>query len=206
MKNIESYDDLKLYDISDFINKFKVFYKLDLDEIEDLFNNYNILSWSEVEKYLMENGFNNREITDKYSSYLFYEKSLDNLKTKGLVLISILRYLVNSKKNLDCNDSYEDLLDSVGIYHYSSILKGVDINKISIVIYHLVNSFNFYLDKINSLDTYLGYGIDKFALIYGGDRIFPNRDLAINVDNYEVNLFDKTSLHVKKKVRTKNDN
>jgi len=75
-----------------------------------------------------------------------------------------------------------------------------------IVIYHLVNSFNFYLEKVNSLDTYLGYGVDKFALIYGGDKIFPNRDLVVDVDDYDVNLFDKTSLHVKKKNRTKNDN
>ena len=206
MKNIECYDDLKLYDISDFIKKFKIFYNLDLEEIETLFNNYNILKWSEVEKYLIDNGFNDREIADKYNSYLFFEKSLDNLKAKGLELISILRYLVDSKTNLEPNDSYEDLLDSVGIYHFSSVLTGVGMNKLSIVIYHLINSFNFYLEKINSLDTYLGYGIDKFALIYGGDKIFPNRDLVVNVDDYEVNLFDKTSLHMKKKVRTKNDN
>ena len=206
MKNIECYDDLKLYDISDFIKKFKIFYNLDLEEIETLFNNYNILKWSEVEKYLIDNGFNDREIADKYNSYLFFEKSLDNLKSKGLELISILRYLVDSKTNLEPNDSYEDLLDSVGIYHFSSVLTGVGMSKLSIVIYHLINSFNFYLEKINSLDTYLGYGIDKFALIYGGDRIFPNRDLVVNVDDYEVNLFDKTSLHMKKKVKTKNDN
>ena len=206
MKNIEFYDDLKLYDISDFINKFKRFYKLDLEEIENLFNNYNILVWNEIEKYLMENDFNTREIADKYSSYLFYEKSLDNLKTKGLYLISILKYLVDSKKNLDYNDDYEDLLNRVGIYHYSSILKGVDINKLSIVIYHLVNSFNFYLDKVNSFETYLGYGIDKFTLIYGGDRIFPNRELVVDINDYEVNLFDKTSLYTKKRVKTKNDN
>lgn len=206
MKNIESYDDLKLYDISDFINKFKKFYKLDLGEMESLFNNYKILSWSEIEKYLINDGFNNREINDKYDSYLFFEKSLDNLKSKGLELISILRYLVDSKTNLELNDSYEDLLDSVGIYHFSSVLTGVGMSKLSIVIYHLINSFNFYLEKVNSLDTYLGYGIDKFALIYGGDRIFPNRNLAVNVDDYEVNLFDKTSLHMKKKVRTKKDN
>ena len=135
-----------------------------------------------------------------------YWVSLDNLKSKGLELISILRYLVDSKTNLEPNDSYEDLLDSVGIYHFSSVLTGVGMSKLSIVIYHLINSFNFYLEKINSLDTYLGYGIDKFALIYGGDRIFPNRDLVVNVDDYEVNLFDKTSLHMKKKVKTKNDN
>lgn len=206
MENIENYDDLKLYDISDFINKFKVFYKLDLHEIEDLFNNYNILKWDEVEKYLIDNGFNNREIADKYSSYVFYEKSLDNLKIKGLELINIFKYLINSKKSLECNDKYEDLLDSVGIYHYSSILKGVDINRLSIVIYHLVNSFNFYLEKVNSFNSYLGYGIDKFALIYGGDRIFPNKDLIANIDDYEVNLFDKTSLYTKKKVKTINDN
>jgi len=206
MKNIESYEDLKLYDISDFINKFKIFYKLDLDGIENLFSNYNILKWNEVEKYLMDNGFSDREVFDKYNSYLFFEKSLDNLKIKGLELISILRYLVDSKTNLESNDSYEDLLDSVGIYHFTSILTGVGIKKIYIVIYHLVNSFNFYLEKVNSLDTYLGYGVDKFALIYGGDKIFPNRDLVVDVDDYDVNLFDKTSLHVKKKNRTKNDN
>lgn len=206
MKNIESYDDLKLYDISDFINKFKIFYKLDLDGIENLFSNYNILKWNEVEKYLMDNGFSDREVFDKHNSYLFFEKSLDNLKIKGLELISILRYLVDSKTNLESNDSYEDLLDSVGIYHFTSILTGVGIKKIYIVIYHLVNSFNFYLEKVNSLDTYLGYGVDKFALIYGRDKIFPNRDLVVDVDDYDVNLFDKTSLHVKKKIRTKNDN
>lgn len=206
MKNIESYDDLKLYDISDFINKFKIFYKLDLDGIENLFSNYNILKWNEVEKYLMDNGFSDREVFDKHNSYLFFEKSLDNLKIKGLELISILRYLVDSKTNLESNDSYEDLLDSVGIYHFTSILTGVGIKKIYIVIYHLVNSFNFYLEKVNSLDTYFGYGVDKFALIYGGDKIFPNRDLVVDVDDYDVNLFDKTSLHVKKKIRTKNDN
>ena len=44
----------------------------------------------------------------------------------------------------------------------------------------LVNSFNFYLEKVNSLDTYLGYGVDKFALIYGRDKIFPNRDLVVD--------------------------
>lgn len=206
MKNIESYDDLKLYDISDFINKFKIFYKLDLDGIENLFSNYNMLKWNEVEKYLMDNGFSDREVFDKHNSYLFFEKSLDNLKIKGLELISILRYLVDSKTNLESNDSYEDLLDSVGIYHFTSILTGVGIKKIYIVIYHLVNSFNFYLEKVNSLDTYLGYGVDKFALIYGRDKIFPNRDLVVDVDDYDVNLFDKTSLHVKKKIRTKNDN
>ena len=74
-------------------------------------------------------------------------------------------------------------------------------NDIKAILIGFGNTFNQLLDnlnEINSFDTYEFPRIDSFGLIYGRDRVFPERDIVLENEN----ILDKTSIRPKKLKKT----
>lgn len=201
---IYKFEDLKLYNFFDVVNNFSLYYDLNLGEIENYLVNVEILNWEVICESLRKRGINN--IESKVMTYEVYKKSLDNLMKKGLELVEIIRYLCDVNNIVNRNDIYENKLEDANIYHYGCILTGNGINKILIVLYHLINEVNNFKNKINLIDTYVGYGSDSFMISYDEEQIYPNRSLVVYDDEWSKNLLDKTSFIVKRKVRDKIEN
>lgn len=208
--DVVSYNKCKLYDFSDVINKFEEFFDLNLEEIEELLNNSYIIEWSELYDKLIKNGVNIERSEQILLNYEFYKKTLFNLRMKGLELVDLIKYL-NLLKVVDYKENYELKLDAVGIYHFSSILKGKDINRILVIMYHLLNQFNENLKKINSIDSYIcSNNLINTYFNVNDEHIYPNRDLVVYDDENKY-LLDKTSFivsnsKIKSKVKVKIDN
>ena len=209
IKDIVCYDNNKLYDFSIVVDNFKESFGFDIDEMELFFNQYSSLKWEDIIKELSANGFSCSEILNREFTYKFYEKTLFNLKSKGNELISLVRYL-KEKRVIDYDVDIEDKLKCVEVSHFGSLLSGKSINKILVVIYHLLNNFNNALDNINSIDNYLDNKklISRSAVVIDGDIAYPSDSLIVYDDEYR-DLLDKTSFivnsnnFVKKKAKIK---
>ena len=198
-------NDEKLYNLSDIVIKFKKYFGYSIEELKEKFLNYNVCYWEVISDYLEDKNITGNEKCYRQVDYNYYKKSLSILSDKGLQIIGIIEYLCNDNKhNIFLEKNFEDL----EMYHYGSVMKGKDINKIIILLFHLLNKFNETLKKVNNLDHYLKTHIDSFAINYGGKRIYPNEELIVFLDNENysnVDLFDKTSFVVnKRRVKTRN--
>ena len=202
--NILECNNEKLYNLGDIVVKFKKYYGYSIEELKEIFLNYNVCYWEVISDYLDDKNIIGNDKCYRQVDYNYYKKSLSILSKKGLEVIDIIDYLCNID-NVDL--VYENSLDKLEMYHYASVMKGEDINRLLILLFHLVNKFKSLLDKVNDMDTYLVSHLDKFAINYGGDRIYPNKDLIIclgDVDESGVDLFDKTSFVVRSsKVKTR---
>lgn len=184
------YENEKLYNFIDIVNNFKFYYGYSIEELEKLFYEYTVMEWHFIFRKLSNLNLINFNIIESEKLYYVYLKSLTNLSVKGNEIVTLINNL--------CVCGNVDLED-VGIYHYATILKGSDVKKILIVLFHIIKEFKEYLAKINLISTYCNSGYSEFSLNYGGDRIYPNSELFIFEDEYNKNLLDKTSLIVKRK-------
>ena len=96
------------------------------------------------------------------------------------------------------NPKYEKILENGNLFHFRNVLMGSDIKTILIGFGNTFNQFLDNLQEIRSLDTYDFPRIDSFGLIYGRDRIYPERDIIL--DNEDI--LDKTSIRPKELKRT----
>ena len=111
---------------------------------------------------------------------------------KALKCLELVKYLCNCEEK---NNSYEQLLIDAEINHYSSILIGKNVNKILIVLFHLLKRFSGILKVMNKEDNFC---LQRFSIGFLGsvkEELYPNEELVV-VDGYYI---DKTSFNVKKK-------
>ena len=200
---INKCDEFKLYNFLDIINELTNYYNITLEEIEYLLKNYNIKTWDEIKTYLTKEKYTELEIQKRKITYNIYNKKINNLSLKGIELINIIKYLCEIINSNKYNEYYENKLQIMDIFHYSCILKGQDINKILDILFNLINQFNNSIEHINNFNTYDEVEYDEFSLIYGGERICPNKNLIVYDDEHDKNLTDKTSFITKRKVKTK---
>ena len=162
-----------------------------------------VVEWETISSTLRDIGINNDDIVTRNFTYEFYYKSLSNLKNKGLELVELIEYL-NGLKIINYNTLYESKLQLIDVSHFGSLLIGGDINRILIVMYHLLKEFNDTLAKINSIDTYVDYSnlINKSVIFVEGDSVYPNDSLIV-YDNEDKNLLDKTSFIVRSNNKVK---
>ena len=133
-------------------------------------------------------------IENRMLEYDYYDKVLKILSYKGLSYLMLINYLCNCKER---NDYQEKILEEVQIYHYSSIVTGSDINRLLIVIFHLLKKFNSTLETANNKQDYLSQRLSSGMLKYEIDELYPSEKLIMKDDYY----LDKTSLKVKMKIR-----
>lgn len=209
MKNINDivcYDKNKLYDFNGIVSKFKEYFNLDIDEIENMLINCSIIEWEDVKNNLLSGNYNLDEIERRYFTYNYYRKNILNLKDKGIELTKLIKYL-NDGNIIELDNYYEDILKSINIYHFGSLLRGQGINKILVVVYHLLINFYQLLEVIELADTYLNDKnlLNMTAIDIDGDTAYLNDSLIV-WDNEYKNLLDKTSFIVNSnniKVRSK---
>jgi len=193
----EKYQDKKLYNMMEVVEKFSEYFNMSLEELEIYFSNYSII---EREKFLNCINFENSEcvylreiVNNKIAEYDYYCKVLEILSGKALTYLMLIKYLCNCKEK---NSSYEQILEEAQIYHYSSIMVGEGINKFLVVLFHLLNKFSNTLELVNNKDFILNKMSMGFVN-YDKEEIYPSENLVIK-DNY---YGDKTSFYVKRKVR-----
>lgn len=203
INDIVCFFDRKLYNFNEVINEFNNYYGLSVEEIKTLFNRCFVVEWETISSTLRDIGINNDDIVTRNFTYEFYYKSLSNLKNKGLELVELIEYL-NGLKIINYNTLYESKLQLIDVSHFGSLLIGGDINRILIVMYHLLKEFNDTLAKINSIDTYVDYSnlINKSVIFVEGDSVYPNDSLIV-YDNEDKNLLDKTSFIVRSNNKVK---
>jgi len=211
VKDIVCYADRKLYDFDEVIGNFDKYYGLSIEEISNLFSFCSIMEWDEIYDKLEDIGFTNNDIMSRYFTYEFYNKTFLNLKIKGLELVDLVKYLYNLKV-VDYDVFYENKLHVCDISHFGSLLIGKDINRILIVMYHLLKRFYEVIEKINLIDTYIDNKnlVCKSAIVIDGDNAYPSDSLIV-YDDEDKDLLDKTSFIVrangsKKKTRVKMSN
>lgn len=195
---VSRYNEDKLYNIVEVKEKFKDYFGVTLEELEVYFGNYNLVDKNEILNYLKRecNGYLQMEeiIENRMLEYDYYDKVLKILSNKGLSYLMLINYLCNCKER---NDYQEKILEEVQIYHYSSIVTGSDINRLLIVMFHLLKRFNSTLETANNKQDYLSQRLSSGMLKYEVEELCPSEKLMI-IDDY---YLDKTSL--KKKVRTR---
>lgn len=195
---VNKYNEDKLYNIVDVKEKFKDYFGVTLEELEFYFSTYNIVDKNEVINYLkMESkGYLQIEeiIENRMLEYEYYDKVLKILSRKALNYLMIIKYLCNCKER---NEYQEKILEEVQIYHYSSIVTGSDINRLLIVLFHLLKKFNSTLETANNKQDYLTQRISSGSLRYEKDELYPSEKLIMKDEYY----LDKTSLKMKRKAR-----
>ncbi len=197
-------DDERIYNLKDIINNFSNYFGFSFEELNNIFANYEILTYDAIGKYIRD--YKNKMFEFKFDrnidvseilkkrkvDYDFFKKTLAILSAKGLRYLELLEYMGNMNSDIDRVDEFESVIEELGIFHYGSILKGIDINRLLSKINNIINLFDDNLDKINSLSTYDSQNIDNFALIMGGDGLYPLESLVAK-DNY---ISDKTSFNL----------
>lgn len=195
---LNKYQDEKLYNIKDVIVKFKEYYGLTLEELENYLSNYKVMDKEEILSYIKleyQECCSLKEIFDKRMiEYNYYDKVLKILSTKGLNYLMIIKYLSDCK---DKNISKEKILEDIEIYHYSSVVTGRDINRLLIVLFHLLTKFNKTLDTINEKKGFLNQRLCIDSLMFEQEELYPSEKL-IMIDEY---YLDKTSLKTRKLTR-----
>ena len=200
-------DKEKIYNLKDILDNFTNYYGISFNNLKNLFAKYEIISLEIVENYILgnknrmyetkfENEIDAKKIFEKrVIDYKYFKKTLKILSNKGLKYLELLEYIGNMECDLERISQKEELLNELDIFHYGSILKGNDILKLLKKLNNVINSFNNTLHKINSLETYNNQTIDKFALIFGKNDLYPEESLVVT-DDY---INDNTSFYVANK-------
>lgn len=198
---IYEYEEKKLYNFTDVVDKFKDYYGITIEQMEYLLKSYPIYPWSELINELKKHNHSitEKELNDKEISYNYYQTILFNLSIKGIELINIIKYLKTLSTNHEENIIYEKKLNTFEIYHYSSILKGKDINRILKVVHNLLLQFDNSITNINSINTYLNSNSNIWMLNTHNKKYIPNKKLAVFDDEYDKNLSDKTSFIMRRR-------
>ena len=195
---IKKYDKdnlVKLFSIVSVVEEFSLYFGMSLEEMNNYFVNYKMIDFQEIVDYL-EKKYNDNDIDkviDKRKrEYYYYSDVLKILSDKGLFFLSLLSYLCNSRV-FDNDNFYENQLEELEIEHYSSVMIGYDIKRILIALFHIKRMFDETLVNINKKELYLSERIDSFGFSYGGNDIYPSKNLIINSGRV-----DKTSLSPRK--------
>ena len=195
---ISKYSEDKLYNIIEVKEKFKDYFGMSIEEMVAFFSNYNVIQKEEILNYLKmeyKNYFCLEEVVNnRMLEYDYHNKVLKILSFKGISYLMLINYLCDCREK---DQSKEKVLEDVQIYHYSSIVTGSDINRLLVVMFHLLKKFNSTLETVNNKQDYLSQRLSSGMLKYEMDELYPSENLMI-VDDY---FLDKTSL--KAKVRTR---
>ena len=204
---IVCYDDRKVYDFVSVVDKFKDYFGVDIDEINDMFMGSYVLKWEDLCEKLQDYGLDDDEINNRKFTYSFYNKTLLNLRTKGMNFVDLIKYL-NDGEVIKCDEKCENILSSANMFHFGSLLNGKSINKILVLMYHLLNNFDEALKTINLVDNYLDNNklINLTIVTIDGETAYPSDSLIVYDDEYK-DLLDKTSFivnsNIKRKVKNK---
>ena len=192
---IKRYDEDNLYNIRTVIKEFSTYFELSIEEMLELFQKYVIISSESIYNYLKEINIDNLNIifTNRVKDYHYYKETLEILSNKALMLLDLINYLAVSNGNTNVNE-YEKRLKELQIYHYSSIVKGKDINRILIVLFHIIKKFNQTLENVNDIYKYSNQRINIYDV--STDVYYPSKTLIS-----EPFKLDKTSFYLKRKVK-----
>lgn len=190
--------DEGLYCMEDIIQDFSKYCGMDFYHLVDFFKNCPVILKDELVDSLKKEGYVCRQkVVDV--NYDFLTTKVDILKNKGLDYLLLMNYLKRlGIKNYNLDSKYEKILESCNLFHFRNILMGNDIKAILIGFGNTFNQLLDNLNEINSFDTYEFPRIDSFGLIYGRDRVFPERDIVLENEN----ILDKTSIRPKKLKKT----
>ena len=190
--------DEGLYCMEDIIQDFSKYCGMDFYHLVDFFKNCPVILKDELVDSLKKEGHVcQQKVVDV--NYDFLTTKVDILKNKGLDYLLLMNYLKRLRiKNYNLDSKYEKILESCNLFHFRNILMGNDIKAILIGFGNTFNQLLDNLNEINSFDTYEFPRIDSFGLIYGRDRVFPERDIVLENEN----ILDKTSIRPRKLKKT----
>ncbi len=190
--------DEGVYCMEDIVHDFSKYCGMDFYYLIDFFRNSPIILKDELIELLEKEGHSCHEKIIEVN-YDYLNTKFEILKKKGLDYLLLINYLKRLKnKDLQLNPKYEKILENGNLFHFRNVLMGSDIKTILIGFGNTFNQFLDNLQEIRSLDTYDFPRIDSFGLIYGRDRIYPERDIIL--DNEDI--LDKTSIRPKELKRT----
>ena len=192
---IKKYDRDNLYNIRTVIKEIPSYFGLSIEEMLDIFQKYFIISKESIYNYLSCEYKENSSIIlkDREYDYYYYSKTLEILSNKVLNLLDLLNYLAVSTGNTNIN-IYEKKLKELQIYHYSDIVKGEDIERILVVLFHIIKMFDQTLNEINDVCKYKDKRINTLLLDVYDDKNYPSKTLV--TDFFKS---DKTSFKTKRK-------
>ena len=190
--------DEGLYCMEDIIYDFSKYCGMDFYQLVEFFRNCSVILKDELVSSLEKEGHDYRpKVVDVNYDYL--NTKVEILKKKGMDYLLLMNYLKRlRKKDFQLEPKYEKILENCNLFHFRNILMGNDIKAILIGFGNTFNQLLDNLNEINSFDTYEFPRIDSFGLIYGRDRVFPERDIVLENEN----ILDKTSIRPRKLKKT----
>lgn len=196
MKDFRSeYIDEGMYNICDVVGNFSDYFGMSLEQMLELFQNYEMVSLGNVIFYVSHNldkvfecrsgdcySFNELLVRVK-RDYEYLRKNLDILSKKGIQYLNLFQYL----ERVDCRQNklenfYEAQLKEMGFFHYRSVLIGSDLKFILLAFFNTLKEFENRLHEINDLSTYHDVVIDSFAFYYGGEGMYPEEGIVLSSD------------------------
>lgn len=195
MRDVKIYlgiDERKIYNLTDIILNFSEYFNCEFDQLKAFFTHYEVISWDEVKKYILncsdrlyERRFSceiclEDVLEERFIDYEYFNKVLEILSKKSLMYLNLLEYLASRMNDLEREYEYEKVLNNLEVFHYASILKGSDLILFLKELATLIHQFQNALMKVNCLETYHSQTIDSFARQVGGDSIYPSSSLEFS--------------------------